>query len=136
MKLCWLMVCQDPPVALECSKNNMDLYRAYTKSGDTVDYIVWPSLLLHDDGPLLYKGVAQLKFDKSSDENSPNNNDDDNTNGANEECSKKSLNQTTAIEEKKEESKHVNETDFVESIMLTMLKKNSIFVARNMYVTP
>ena len=34
-------------------------FRQYTKSGKEIDYIVWPYLQLHENGPLLSKGVAQ-----------------------------------------------------------------------------
>ena len=38
-----------------------DMFKVYTKKGEKVDYIVWPPLLLHKDGPLVGKGVAQGK---------------------------------------------------------------------------
>ena len=34
-------------------------YREYMKSGDYVDYIVWPCVLIQDRGNLMSKGVAQ-----------------------------------------------------------------------------
>ena len=111
VKLCWLMVCQDPPVALECSKNNMDLYRAYTKSGNTIDYIVWPSLLLHDDGPLLYKGVAQLKFKSPNTEEVPSNDEKDDNHGTSEKSSNESPSKTTTSEEKNEKSINTGPSD-------------------------
>jgi hypothetical protein len=37
------------------------VFKTYTKSGEFVDYIVWPPLYLHENGPLLCKGVAQGK---------------------------------------------------------------------------
>ena len=36
-----------------------NLFRPYTKSGDKYDYLVWPALLLHENGPVVEKGVAQ-----------------------------------------------------------------------------
>ncbi|XP_061188316.1 uncharacterized protein LOC133196438 [Saccostrea echinata] len=60
-RLCWMMALQDPPVYMVTSTDSMEMYRAYTRSGDLIEYVVWPSLLLHEDGPLLYKGVAQFK---------------------------------------------------------------------------
>ena len=36
-------------------------YREFTKSGEKVTYVVWPALHLHKDGPVLYKGVAQVE---------------------------------------------------------------------------
>ena len=34
-------------------------YREYMKSGDYVDYIVWPCVLIQDGGNMMSKGVAQ-----------------------------------------------------------------------------
>ncbi|KAK3602811.1 hypothetical protein CHS0354_026362 [Potamilus streckersoni] len=64
VQLCWLMAIQDPPVVLaedpvHGSRFDTNIYKHYTNSGDTFDYIVWPALLLHKGGPLLTKGVAQ-----------------------------------------------------------------------------
>ncbi|KAK3602810.1 hypothetical protein CHS0354_026361 [Potamilus streckersoni] len=63
-QLCWLMSIQDPPVVvaedpIQGSPFDMNLYKHYTNSGDKVEYVVWPALLLHKDGPLLTKGIAQ-----------------------------------------------------------------------------
>ena len=57
---------QTPPVYLDAdletnSKFDTNKYKQYTKSGSKVDYLVWPTLLLHKDGPVLCKGVAQGK---------------------------------------------------------------------------
>lgn len=35
------------------------LYKEFVKSGDSVSFVVWPALYLHENGPLLYEGVAQ-----------------------------------------------------------------------------
>nr|XP_022326866.1 uncharacterized protein LOC111126475 isoform X2 [Crassostrea virginica] len=61
IQLCWMMNIQDPRVHMVTKGDSTQMYRAYTRSGDVIDYVVWPSLLLYEDGPLLYKGVAQLK---------------------------------------------------------------------------
>ena len=63
-RTCWLMSVQDPPVVLgtEVSPGlplDDKLYKAYTKSGPVVEYVVWPPLHLHSGGALLSKGVAQ-----------------------------------------------------------------------------
>ncbi|XP_060582812.1 uncharacterized protein LOC132739174 [Ruditapes philippinarum] len=68
--LCWLMAVQDPPMCFgpdvrQGDVFDTDLYEAYTKSGNTVAYVVWPALLLHKGGAVLYKGVAQGKEDHS-----------------------------------------------------------------------
>lgn len=63
IRLCWYMNLQEPPVYMvtDVDPNSLHMFRAYTRSGDVIDYVVWPSLLLKEDGPLLYKGVAQMK---------------------------------------------------------------------------
>jgi hypothetical protein len=64
VSLCWLMAIQDPPVVLTTKltgKFDTDRFRHYTKSGSTVDYVVWPVLFLHEGGPIICKGVAQGK---------------------------------------------------------------------------
>ena len=38
---------------------NKLLYKAYTKRGTFIEFVVWPALLLNENGPLLCKGVAQ-----------------------------------------------------------------------------
>ncbi|XP_052794171.1 uncharacterized protein LOC128227564 [Mya arenaria] len=64
IQLSWLMCIQDPPVVLSPvgthgSRFDTDVYKAYTKCGPIVDYVVWPALCLHERGPLLCKGIAQ-----------------------------------------------------------------------------
>lgn len=64
VEICWLMGMQDPPVVMESSiqrGGNFDkeLFRHYTKSGDIIDYLVWPALRLYDGGPVLCKGIVQ-----------------------------------------------------------------------------
>ncbi|XP_060567831.1 repetitive organellar protein-like isoform X2 [Ruditapes philippinarum] len=66
IELCWFMHLQSPPVYLDAtlvSGSTLDTnkYKPYTKSGKKIDFIVWPSLYLHKDGPILCKGVAQGK---------------------------------------------------------------------------
>lgn len=36
-----------------------ELFRFYTRSGDLYDFVVWPALLLHENGPIVTKGIAQ-----------------------------------------------------------------------------
>lgn len=65
VKLCWKMILQDPPMTLEVAKKgdtiDKNVYREYTSSGKTVVFSVWPALLLHENGPLLIKGVVKVK---------------------------------------------------------------------------
>jgi len=64
---CWLIRFHDPPVYIMFEEvkegDHMDskLYRSYTKTGKTMDFVVWPPLLLHKDGAILSKGVAEPK---------------------------------------------------------------------------
>ena len=60
------MALQDPPMMIDKSIKSSDsfdtdIFKVYTKKGAKIDYIVWPPLLLHEDGPLVGKGVAQGK---------------------------------------------------------------------------
>ncbi|KAK3100592.1 hypothetical protein FSP39_022255, partial [Pinctada imbricata] len=64
VELCWYMCIQDPPVILEFNATHGQvfddkIYRHFTKSGKTIDYMVWPVMYLHSNGPLLQKGVVQ-----------------------------------------------------------------------------
>ena len=64
VELCWWMQAVQPQVHLDCSiptdgKFNQEHYKAYMKSGSKIDYIVWPVMFLHENGPILSKGVAQ-----------------------------------------------------------------------------
>lgn len=36
-----------------------DVYKPYSQSGEYVDFLVLPALYLHENGPLLAKGIAQ-----------------------------------------------------------------------------
>ena len=57
------MVVQDPPLCLHKSQlfESFDtkLYREYTARGPFLQFVVWPTVLLHKGGPILAKGVAQ-----------------------------------------------------------------------------
>ena len=58
------MCVKDPPVVLDFNfKNgdplNKDKLSAFTKAGDSVDYLVWQVMYLNENGPVMSKGVAQ-----------------------------------------------------------------------------
>ncbi|XP_052796044.1 uncharacterized protein LOC128228650 isoform X2 [Mya arenaria] len=64
--ICWMMVVQTPPMVFDSttepdSRFDSLLYRQYTASGDTIEYVVWPAMFLHEKGSLVLKGVAQPK---------------------------------------------------------------------------
>ncbi|XP_056012096.1 uncharacterized protein LOC125681059 isoform X2 [Ostrea edulis] len=66
MQLCWMMAIQDPPMLLHfgpAQNEDFDknVFRLYTKQGNRVDFIVWPALVLHVNGPIVQKGVLQPK---------------------------------------------------------------------------
>ena len=63
-EISWSTCLQIPPVVMVFDTSQPDLYRTYTRSGDVIEYIVWPALLLHENGPVLYKGVAQMTANK------------------------------------------------------------------------
>ena len=63
------MCIQDPPVVLMFSGKqgtsfDGQLFTTYTTEGRKVKFIVWPAILLYNDGPILRKGVAQGKKKK------------------------------------------------------------------------
>ncbi|MDP0588627.1 MAG: hypothetical protein QS748_05300 [Candidatus Endonucleobacter bathymodioli] len=59
------MILQERPFELKFAKKgskiSTDVDRAYTRSGQYVEFTVWPSSYLHKGGPLLSKGVVQPK---------------------------------------------------------------------------
>ncbi|XP_071126600.1 protein BCAP-like [Mytilus edulis] len=62
--ICWLTQVQDPPMAFEFNYDHgvqldKDLMREFTVSGDIVDYVVWPTMRLTSDGPVMVKSVVQ-----------------------------------------------------------------------------
>ncbi|XP_062586423.1 uncharacterized protein LOC134248026 [Saccostrea cucullata] len=64
ISICWMMRMQEVPMFLDftCQREdplNRDFYKEYTKSGKLCDYLVWPLLLLHIDGPVMQKGIVQ-----------------------------------------------------------------------------
>ncbi|XP_061184537.1 uncharacterized protein LOC133192559 [Saccostrea echinata] len=66
LELCWLMQSVQPPVHLDADipenrQLKTDTFKEYTKKGNIIEYIVWPAMYLHRNGPLLSKGVAQPK---------------------------------------------------------------------------
>ena len=64
VQICYYSELQDPPMFLNFEPGedfNSMCFKHYTKSGTKVDYLVWPAFHLHEDGPLLTKGVVQPK---------------------------------------------------------------------------
>jgi hypothetical protein len=66
LELCWMMAIQDPPMMVDfgpAQDEDVDknVFRLYTKQGDKVAFVVWPAVFLHENGPLVQKGVLQPK---------------------------------------------------------------------------
>ena len=65
VEVCWPMVLHDPPVSMEMKvqpgvRIDPNRYRLYGGNGDTLEYLVWPPLLV-EGGGLIAKGVAKPK---------------------------------------------------------------------------
>ena len=64
------MCIQDPPVYVDCETNlhgerfSKDRFKTYTKAGQNIDFLVWPSAYLHKDGVILFKGVVECMQSK------------------------------------------------------------------------
>ncbi|KAJ8298191.1 hypothetical protein KUTeg_024722 [Tegillarca granosa] len=65
IRLSYLMNVQNPPMVLlrqePGTKFNSSHFKEYQKTGESVEYLVWPALLLHENGPVAAKGVVQLQ---------------------------------------------------------------------------
>ncbi|XP_053399691.1 uncharacterized protein LOC123558454 [Mercenaria mercenaria] len=65
--LCWLMAVQDPPLYVDTNLSRMDdkfdtnQFKPYTATGKFIDFVVWPTLYLFEEGNMLSKGIAQGK---------------------------------------------------------------------------
>lgn len=61
LQMCWYSAISDPALHYVFTADNLEHFRSFTQSGNDVDYVVWPALLMHEFGPLLLKGVVQFK---------------------------------------------------------------------------
>lgn len=64
IEYCWMMAIQDPPMKLDFGpaqneKFDKEVFRCYTITGKKVQFMVWPAVFLHKNGPLVTKGVLQ-----------------------------------------------------------------------------
>ncbi|XP_033744190.1 uncharacterized protein LOC117330080 [Pecten maximus] len=65
IEICWSMVTNQPrmvflwPDKKKTSKIDTSMFDLYTRSGDILDFVVWPAMLSCMDGPLLRKGTVQ-----------------------------------------------------------------------------
>lgn len=62
LKLCWLMVIQDPPMSLLFrSVGNATMeFKVYKHNGNIPAFIVWPAVLFEEKGAILKEGVAEF----------------------------------------------------------------------------
>ena len=63
-ELCWFMCIQDPPLVMEydnLERKPVDRskFNLYDRNGTITEFVVWPALLLHKNGPILAKGVVE-----------------------------------------------------------------------------
>ncbi|XP_076070245.1 uncharacterized protein LOC143041953 isoform X2 [Mytilus galloprovincialis] len=70
-ELCWHALSSNPPMAIDYEnfeEQAMDpnKFNKYNRSGTTVEYVVWPALLLHKDGPVLAKGTVQTNYEEKT----------------------------------------------------------------------
>ena len=69
IEICWYAAVNDPKLDFGFDpKKNKDDFREYTQTGQYIDYLVWPAMYLHVNGPLLYKGVVQMRSNQSEKE--------------------------------------------------------------------
>ncbi|KAJ8297556.1 hypothetical protein KUTeg_024087 [Tegillarca granosa] len=69
LKLSWLMNVQDPPMSIlsyldpgsPISKELRQYFTLYNTSSEVVDHVVWPAVLLQENGAIISKGVIQGK---------------------------------------------------------------------------
>lgn len=69
-ELCWYMCITEPPMVIEYrnfenTPMDTNIFNQYNRTGSVVEYVVWPALLLHENGPVLSKGTAQVHSDPS-----------------------------------------------------------------------
>ncbi|CAG2217087.1 CCT8 [Mytilus edulis] len=67
-ELCWHVLSSNPPMVIDYEnfeEQPMDpnKFNKYNRSGTTVEYVVWPALILHKDGPVLAKGTVQTNYE-------------------------------------------------------------------------
>ncbi|CAC5390528.1 unnamed protein product [Mytilus coruscus] len=67
-ELCWHVLSSNPPMEIEYDNFgdqpvDSNKFNKYNRSGVTVEYVVWPALLLHKDGPVLAKGTVQTNYE-------------------------------------------------------------------------
>ncbi|XP_063414347.1 uncharacterized protein LOC134696456 [Mytilus trossulus] len=65
-ELCWSMVIKEPSMVLvydqlEGKPIDKNLFSPYSKNGSVIDFVVWPALILHNNGAILQKGSVQGK---------------------------------------------------------------------------
>lgn len=66
VEVMWFMQSQDPPMTLDFTKDNEPLnFKPYKTSGSQIDYTIWPTVLLHDNGKVIANGIAEFIEDSA-----------------------------------------------------------------------
>ncbi|XP_062613099.1 uncharacterized protein LOC134274869 [Saccostrea cucullata] len=80
LSLFWRACIQTPPLYFNFevkpgSAFDNAVHRKFTVNGPTVDYTVWPTVYLHENGPVLVRGIVQCKRDKGQEKKENRGND-------------------------------------------------------------
>lgn len=67
-ELFWFMYISDPQLVIECENlegkvMDTNKFHKYDRTGTIIEFVVWPVLLLHQNGPVLAKGTVQTNRD-------------------------------------------------------------------------
>lgn len=68
-EISWFLNVQDPPMGviyelapgLPIDKDLRQSFTLYSRASNVVDYVVWPAVLLYENGAIITKGVIQGK---------------------------------------------------------------------------
>ena len=64
LRVCRLMVIQDPPMTLlfkPGATNLKEQFSAYQQKGTQIDIVVWPALFLKEGGPIVNQGIVKYQ---------------------------------------------------------------------------
>lgn len=67
-ELFWFMYISDPQLVIEYENvegkvMDTNKFNKYDRTGTIIEFVVWPVLLLHKNGPVLAKGTVQTNRD-------------------------------------------------------------------------
>ncbi|XP_052796150.1 uncharacterized protein LOC128228719 [Mya arenaria] len=58
-EICWYLQTQQPAIALDFSGKTPRHFTNYTEESEDLDFVIWPAVLLSEDGLMISKGTAQ-----------------------------------------------------------------------------